>query len=226
MMVKFSKISRHNIYSYTRHNISFISKNKHIQDIPFYHFKIKSKSPYNKWGLYLIAEQKLPMIFNHPIFNMKLTTCFFIGAIILFSTTSAQGILFTFYFILILKMLRISEIRKFNKKTIKKIYLIHNRKNEIAVEFIDSKKLLIMRINYISITNEQIFEQIDFFNNNMPISYLQKTFFVPTNIMVYDRQAFDAVMNGIIPYFDDSELEGKKIKYKKLETNDYLSYKI
>ena len=62
--------------------------------------------------------------------------------------------------------------------------------------------------------------------HNMPIIYVHKVFFIPTNISVYDRLAFDSVLNGVVPYFEDEgDLNGKKIKYRKLETSDYLSYK-
>ena len=60
----------------------------------------------------------------------------------------------------------------------------------------------------------------------MPIFYAHKVFFLPTNISVYDRLAFDSVLNGVVPYFEDEEEQiGKKIKFRKLETSDYLSYK-
>jgi hypothetical protein len=220
-----SRISIKYFHIFSKKNISLKLNKFKIQNIPFYHLKINKKSPFNKWGMYLIAEQKIQQRLLTRLLGLKYTSFFIICCFLILSSPTLKGPLLVLFFVFMMKTCRFSDIHKINKKTIRKIYLIENRKNEIAVEFFNSRKLLIMRINYISVTNQQNYEELEPFEDRMPITYLKKTFFIPLNIKVYDRQSFDSVLNGIVPYFEE-DAEGRKIKYKKLETTDYLSYKI
>jgi len=224
MNTKFS-ISTKYFYIFSKKNISFKLNKFKIQNIPFYHLKINKKSPFNKWGMYLIAEQTIQQRLLARLIGIKYISFLLICFYLTLTSPTYKGPLLVFFFAFFMKTYGFSNIHKINKKTIRKIYLIENRKNEIAVEFFNSRKLLIMRINYISVTNQQEYELLEPFDDRIPITYIKKTFFIPLNIKVYDRQAFDAVLNGIVPYFEE-DAEGRKTKYNKLETDDFLSYKI
>jgi hypothetical protein len=201
-MLNFLKITKRNFSNgLKKGKVSNIQLLQRIR--PYYEFpyvEIDRDIPFNKHGLYLLAEE---MNTNVKFFSRKLNkiNLLFTGFLIVCCPMNlTSNIILAFLFYVINRILRKkNEVRSSVFPTmVSKIYLAENLK-DVVVYFPYSDSYKTFDIKYFYLFSEQTFENyINFYA--FPVGHTKyneySPLFVPHNLKIFDREIFCAIFRG------------------------------
>jgi hypothetical protein len=207
-------------------NYDFSTTTTQINDInsKFPFVTLKKKIPFDKNGLYLVAEYKK----EYGLIDFKIQFLDFyklIFAGLLYHSFLLYEFLLIFMPIILSRINRLAHGEQF---IFQKIYLCDDMNGVIFTTLNSNKAYYIEIKNYSILIGKD--DDIVVTNDIFSVKLYQKYIKIPLNISIYDEEVFSAICHGYNIKIEDVQDEDKDINkrdkqsYIKLLTKDYKSY--